>query len=181
LKWPPNFLKNGIHPFDKGFALIELMIAIFLFAIFMAVFATSQNYNISDSRLLKEEIILRQLAQQKINQIIIDPPKNFDKSLTLGQGEIETIEGHEQYESKVVYREFKLPDFSKFTEENEDGEGSGTDTNSINSRIFEKVRENFEKLIWQAEVTIRNKETDFKFTFSTWLYNPKAEVNVSGF
>lgn len=169
---------TGLNHSRGGFALVELMIALFLFSIFIAVFATSQGYNLADSELLKEEILLKQLTENKLNELILSPPKTFSKSLTIGGGTVKAIEGFDNYESKVTYKEFFIPDFNKITgqQAGEDGADQG-----IQSKIFTKVKENLEKILWQVEVTVRNKETDFSYSLSTWLYDHKAKLDVKSF
>lgn len=155
------------------------MIALAIFAVFMVVFATSNSYNLLDSTNMKEEILLRQLAETTINDIILNPPKNLDKSITLGPGDIKTIEGYEDYESKVVYKEFTVPDMTKLKKAK--GEDGDTPKNPMEDKVYEIIKENMEKLIWQVEVTIKNKKTNFTTTLSTWILNDKVEVNVKGF
>jgi hypothetical protein len=154
------------------------MIALFMFSLFIAVFATSNGYNLSDSQMLKEEILLKQLAENKLNELILTPPKNFSKSLTLGGGTTKTIDGFDNYESKVIYKEFFIPDFNKIT--GQEGGDDGADK-GIQQKVFAKIKENLEKIVWQVEVTIRNKDTDFSYSISTWLYNHKAKLNVNSF
>ena len=67
---------------QDGFSLLEVMIAMTVFSVFVAVYVTSQGYNISDSTLMREELMLQTLCENKINEIIISPPELRD-SLTL--------------------------------------------------------------------------------------------------
>ena len=50
---------------EKGFSLLEVMIALTLFAFFATAFLSSQGYNVADSRLSEEQLILQQLAERK--------------------------------------------------------------------------------------------------------------------
>ena len=65
-----NKIKN-----QQGFSLLEVMIAITLFAFFVTAYLTGQGYNIEDSRISEEQLILQQLAERKINELIFEPPK----------------------------------------------------------------------------------------------------------
>lgn len=156
------------------------MIALFLFAVFIAVFATSNGFNISNSELMKEEILLRQLASNKMSEIIENPPKEFSKSLTLGPGDTKTIEGFENYTSTVVYKELLLPDYKKMMGISEE-DANENKSNQFEEKIYEKVRDNLEEIIWQVEVTVKNKVTEYSYSLSTWLYNHKAKVDVQTF
>jgi hypothetical protein len=33
-------------------------------------------------------------------------------------------------------------------------------------------------MIWQLQVTVRNKETQAKYVLSTWVQNERAKINV---
>ena len=47
--------------------------------------------------------------------------------------------------------------------------------------IFEEMKKNIEKLIWQARITVKNKETNYTFVLSTFItnYNEQVTLNVS--
>ncbi len=173
-------LKDGSNN-KHGFALIEVMIAIFLFAVFFAVYATSNGFNIASSEQIKEEILLRQLAQNKINELIENPPEEFSKALTLGKGETKKVEGYEVYSTTVIYKEMLLPDYKKMKGLDPEAASSQEETNQFEEKVYEKVKENMEKLVWQVEVTVTNTITEAKYSVSTWLYNTKAKVEVENF
>ncbi|MDH5581409.1 MAG: prepilin-type N-terminal cleavage/methylation domain-containing protein [Bdellovibrionales bacterium] len=180
MKLPKICLRAGNRS-KQGFALIEVMIAIFLFAVFFAVYATSNGFNIASSEQLKEEILLRQLGQNKINEIIESPPEEFTKSLTLGPGKTEEVKGYENYTTTVIYKEMLLPDYRKMKGLDSEESTEQGDYNQFEEKVYDKVKENMEKLIWQVEVTVKNKLTDAKYSISTWLYNQKAKVDVKNF
>ena len=60
---------------QTGFSLLEVMIAMTLFAFFVTAYITAQGYNVDDSRLSEEQLVLQQLAERKINELVLDPPK----------------------------------------------------------------------------------------------------------
>ncbi len=167
---------NGLKKNSSGFALIEVMIALFLFAVFMAVFATTQGYNLSDSFNMKEELIMTELAKNEINKILLDPPKTITPGLFLGQGDTKTVEGNEAYERTIKYKEFFIPDFNKLQ-----GVESGQSSSGYEAKIYQEVKTNLEKLLYQVEVTVKNKNTGFKYTLSTFLLNGSAKVQLMGF
>lgn len=170
---------NGLKRNDQGFALIEVMIALFIFAVFMAVFATTQGYNLSDSMLLREEIILEELAESEINKIMLSPPKVFNLGMTLGSGDTKPIEGYDDYERTIKWYEFKVPDYSKI-QGNEEDEAQGTGNSAFEKKMYETIKKNLGKILWQLEVTIKNKNTGFSFTLSTFVMDPKAKVEIKG-
>ena len=55
---------------QSGFTLMEIMIAVMVFTTFATVFVTSFGYNLVDSGKLKEDILLKDLCENKINELI---------------------------------------------------------------------------------------------------------------
>lgn len=180
---------------EKGFSLTEVMIALTIFALFITAFLTAQGYNVSDSEVSREELILQTLAERKINELIMDPPKftNADKD----KKETKTFEESEwqAYEYTIELKPLVIPDFGQLFgqkegvgEEGRDSyEGNYFDDSNNSQRnanyekmIFEELKKNVEKILWQARVTITNKETKYSFTLSTYLtnYNEKVQLNV---
>ena len=75
---------------QTGFSLIEVLIAITLFAFFVTAFLTAQGYNVSDSALSEEQLMLQQLCERKINELYLDPPKF--QNMAMGLKETKTFE-----------------------------------------------------------------------------------------
>jgi prepilin-type N-terminal cleavage/methylation domain-containing protein len=172
----PKFLKGN----QSGFTLMEVMIAIAIFAIFSTVFVTGFGYNLLDSGNLKEDILLKDFAENKINDIITNPPTLAD-SLTLTK-ETKDIENNPNYQTIVEYKKFFVPDMTKITETA--GESTTDEDNqqaAMEKRIFAVFKENMEKMIWQVEVTVKNKTTSQTFVLDAWIYNPAADVKIGTF
>jgi prepilin-type N-terminal cleavage/methylation domain-containing protein len=182
---------------QNGFSLLEVMIAITLFAFFVTAYLTSQSYNVEDSRLSEEQLILQQLAERKINELVLDPPKFSNATANLI--ETKTFEDKEfsNYEYKLEIKRLTLPDFTQLfaqkgatTQEANDSyegdyfkegvQGQGQRNSNIEKMVFEELRKNIEKIIWQARVTVTNKETKYNFTLSTFLtnYNERVQLNI---
>ena len=167
---------NGLKKNNSGFALIEVMIALFLFAVFMAVFATTQGYNVSDSFNMKEELTMSELAKNELNKIILEPPKTFGPALFLGPGDTKPIEGTDKYNRTIIYKEFFIPDYNKIQ-----GIGADKPVSGYEAKIYQEVKTNLEKMLYQVEVTVTNKSTGFKYTLTTFIHNPQATVQLMGF
>jgi prepilin-type N-terminal cleavage/methylation domain-containing protein len=166
-------LKNA-----NGFTLFEVMIAITIFAFFSAAFMTSQGFNILDSSKLKNEMTMKDLCQNKINEIITNPPELRD-SLTLTK-ETKDFESNTNYQYSVEFKKFVLPDMNKL--KNSADENEEEQANASNEKmIFNIFKENMEKIIWQVEVVVKDKTSEDTFRLSTWLYNQNADVNVKNF
>jgi formamidopyrimidine-DNA glycosylase len=48
----------------------------------------------------------------------------------------------------------------------------------LEQRIFKVFKENMEKILWQIEVTVQNKQSKEQFKLSTWIYNQNADVKI---
>lgn len=165
---------------NQGFTLLEVMIAIAIFTIFATVFITGQGYNLLDSGKLREDMLLKDIAENKINDIIVNPPELRD-SLTLTK-ETKDSDLDPNYSVTVEYKKFFVPDMSKITgaqEEGKDKEESAQD--QMEKRVYKVFKDNMEKMIWQVEVTVKNKTNDSSFRLSTWLYNQNADVQIGQF
>ena len=163
---------------EKGFSLVEVLIAIAIFSIFTVSFVTGLGYNLLDSSSLKDEMILKNLCESKINEIITNPPE-LKESLTLTK-ETKSFENFSDYSYTLQYKKFPVPDLNKILapggndqEENEQVQ--------LNKRIFTTFKENMEKMLWQVEVSVKNKTTERSFTLSAWILNPQAEVKIGTF
>lgn len=171
----PNFLKGN----QSGFTLMEVMIAIAIFATFSTVFVTGFGYNMLDSGNLKEDILLKDFAENKINDIITNPPTLAD-SLTLTK-ETKEIEGHSNYQTIVEYRKFFVPDMTKIADTPEATDNEDNQQAAMEKRIFTVFKENMEKMIWQVEVTVKNKTSGQTFVLDAWIYNQAADVKIGTF
>lgn len=180
---------------NRGFSLLEVMIAITLFAFFVTAYLTSQGYNVEDSRLSEEQLILQQLAERKINELILNPPK-FSNA-TANTIETKTFEESEykNYEYTLEIKKLTIPDFAQLfaqkgaasdeAKDSYDGDyysegAKGQRNEGLEKMVFEELRKNIERILWQARVTVRNKETQYNFTLSTFLtnYNERVQLNI---
>ena len=178
---------------QAGFSLVEVLIAITLFALFVVAFLTSQGCNVTDSQLSEEQLMLQQLAEQKINELFLDPPKfqnitgNFKETKTF---EKKDLSG---FEYTLELKKLIIPDFAQLfsqkggtSEEANDAyegnyfKGSGQQRNSgLEKLVFDELKKNIERMIWQARVTVTNKETKYSYTLSTWLTNTNEKVQLN--
>lgn len=159
---------------------MEVMIALVIFAVFASVFVTGQGYNLVDSGKLKEELLMKDFCENKINEIITNPPE-LREALTLTK-ETKDVEANNAYQVTVEYKKFFIPDMNKITGE---GDEAGKENESaqaqMEKRIFKVFKDNMEKMIWQVEVTVKNKTNDSSFKLTSWLYNQNAEVQIGSF
>jgi prepilin-type N-terminal cleavage/methylation domain-containing protein len=162
---------------QSGFTLLEVMIAVAIFTTFATVFVTGFGYSLVDSGKLKEDILIKDLCENKINDLITNPP-TFSDALTLSK-ETKDIENFPDYQTTVEYKKFATPDMSKITGTSEEAATDEANQKAaMEKRIFTVFKENMEKMIWQVEVTVKNKFTGETFKLDAWLFNHNADVKI---
>lgn len=183
---------------ERGFSLLEVMIAFVLFSLFVTAFLTSTGYNVNDSVLSEEQLLLQSLCERKINELYLDPPK-FENMSSSGLKETKTFpeSAFSGYEYTLEIKKLTIPDFGALlgskggaSEEasgaydgnyyNEEGGARNQNNAGIEKLVFEELRKNIEKILWQARVTVTNKETKYSWSLSTYLtnHNEKVQINV---
>ena len=166
---------SGISKNYRGFSLLEVLIAITAFAIFLSSYVIGQGQNLSDSARLQEDLVLRRLSEDVINQIVLNPP-DFAPSLALAPVTKKFEDEYEDYEYTIEYKKIELPNIAELTA----GRNEGAPQNKgIQSRIYQQVKDNVGKMLWQVAVTVRNIHSENSYIVSTWIKNPKAKVKIS--
>lgn len=171
-------IKNSFN--QKGFTLLEIMIAMTVFAFFTTVYVISQGNNLADSANMRKEFELKNILESQINEIIINPPDYTPALLLSTENDYKTIEDFDQFEKRIQWFEFKLPDLSQLISGSASPSEGDNAQESIQSKIFENVSNNLQKMIWQLKVTVRNKETKETMEATTWLINNKAQIKLEG-
>jgi prepilin-type N-terminal cleavage/methylation domain-containing protein len=164
---------------NSGFALIELLIALTIFSVFIASYVTIQGYNITDSGNLREELKLKDLAQKKINEIVTSPPR-FTLALTISK-ETKTFEEDPEYEYVLEYKKMTIPDYTKMmaAKSGDEDKDSQSAEGNLMKKKFKEIKENLEQLLWQVQVTVKNKTTGYQYILSAWLLNEDHKVKIS--
>ena len=166
---------------DKGFTLVEVMIAMTIFGLFITAFLMSQSANISSSVTMAEDLTLQSLAERKINEVLLDKP--VFTNATENDVEIKKFEEEEfqRYQYKIEFKKLEFPNFNQLTGAGEEEEDPyGEDANSaIKKMVFDKLKKNMEEILWQVRVTITNTDTDYSYSLSTWLTNDRAKIDTS--
>lgn len=167
---------------NHGFTLLEIMIAMTVFSMFVTAFVVSQGNNLADSTNMRAEYELKNILEKEVNELIINPPEFAPGLLITTENNYKTIEDFENFEKKIEWFEFKLPDLSQLT--NSSSSGVNSDSNSpgsVQSKVFENVSKNLKELLWQMKITVRHKETGRQMEATSWLMNTKAKVKFEGF
>jgi type II secretion system protein I len=172
-------LKNGLNPViksDRGFSLLEVVMALTIFSVFIVAFMTSQGFNITTSTQLNEDIIMHTLAERMMNEEILNPPQ-FTKTL---DKEVKTAafeeEDYKEYTYTIEYKRLELPELSQIQGQEEGEESSGQNATKM---IFKKLKKNMEEMIWQVRITITNTNNDYKYELTTWVENTKAKLDLN--
>lgn len=166
---------------EKGFTLLEVMIAMTIFATFIATFVAIQGNNLKDSSMLREEETLQRLCLNKLNEILLLPPV-LKESLTLSP-ETKTFEENSNYQYTVTYQRFELPDLNQLkgtgdTENNQEERQENTN-DALEKKVYDQVKKIVKEALWQVEVTVENKDTKYNFSLSTWIRNSAAKVEIN--
>lgn len=165
---------------SKGFTLIEVLFALGIFAAFLLGISVTISHNVNSSILMKEDTTLHNLAELKLNEVLLDK-KEFTNATenSVDSGTFD-IEGMDQYKFEVRIKPTEFPDLSQIMGQDEGDDGSGS-SDPINKVIFDKLKKNLEEIIWQVSVTVINTDTDYSYELSTWVNksNPKVDTNFS--
>lgn len=161
--------------------LIEVLIAVFIFSIFILAFMSGQGNNINSSTRFKEELKLRDIAEIIMNEQLINPP---EVKVTAGDVEVKPLksldfkkfEEDETYEYSIETYKIMIPDFDKIfaTGEQTQEENQSQSTQKL---IYNKFKENMEKLCFQIAVTVRHIPSQRVFSLSSWFY-VEGEVSL---
>lgn len=163
---------------QKGFSLVEVMIALAIFSVFVTSIVLTQSTNVNNSILMAEDLNLHNLATMKMNEVLIAEKKftnATEKDIDTG-----TFDGddYSQYKYQVEFKKTEFPDFSQLIGK-EDDEYTQTEDSSIKKKIFDKLKKNVELMLWQVTVTVSNTETDYKYSLNSWITNTEAKVDLN--
>lgn len=169
---------------QEGFTLVEVMIALTLFAVFITAFIMSQGSNITMSMQMSEDLMLHNLAERKINEVLLDPPKftnATDKDVDEKNFEEEDFK---KYKYRVEFKKLEIPDLNQLMgkmegEDEEDRSQDQSRSDAVTKMVFEKLKKNIEKMIWQVKVTITNTENDYSYELTSWITNKDARMDTN--
>ena len=179
---------------ESGFSLLEVMIAITLFAFFISAFLSSQGYNVADSVNSEQQLELHSLAERTMNELLINPPKFTNAQKNSIETKKFTESEYSNFEYDLEIKKMEIPDFGQlFAQKGQGGEeGGGGDSSYYNNAnkanrnsglekvIFEQLKKNIERMLWQVRITVRNKETGMSYSLSSYItdYNQRVQLNV---
>jgi len=164
---------------NAGFTLIEVMVAVTIFGVFITAFVVSQGGNINNSVQMQETLTLLRLCENKINEAIIDPPKftNLTDKEVITKNF--TTEGYKKYKYSIEYKKVEFPDFEQLLGQTEEDTNRQGNDALVKKTLFKKLKENIEKIIWQVRVTVENTDTKEKYELTSWVENTKATIDTN--
>lgn len=163
-----------------GFSLIEVMIALAIFAAFATVMIQTQISNIDKSIRMRNDSAVFRLAELKMNEALTDVKKFTNATENDPDSGNFEIEGFKNYKYLVEYKKNIFPDFAQLTGKSDDEEENLQDNNSaIKKAIFEKLKKNMEEILWQIKVTVTNSDTGQNTQLTSWVTNEEAKLDVN--
>lgn len=177
-----NRVGKNILTHHQGMTLIEIMIALAIFSIFILAFMSGQGYNLKTSEDLRNEMMLRNITENIINEIIINPPE-LRESLTLTP-ETRNYEPDNRYRYSIEWKKFEIKEVLDALSAGGDDnvyDPEAVQRNQMRDRINQQIATNLEQLIWQLMITVEDSETGDNFSLSTFIYNDKAQVSFGNF
>lgn len=162
-----------------GFSLIEVMIALAIFAAFATVMIESQVIDVDKSVRMRDDLEVFRLAELKMNESLTDV-KRFTNST---ENDAETgafdIEGYKNYKFKVEYKKNVFPDFAQLTGKDEEDQTLRRQNAAMQKAIFDKLKKNMEMLLWQVRVTVTNSDTGYSTELTSWVTNREAQLDTN--
>ncbi len=160
----------------EGFSLIEIMIAMAIFAAFVVSFIAGQGYNIVDSIQLKKDLNIMNLCEYKMNQLVINPPE-FKETLTSEVKDTKQFEDYPDYNYNIEIKRIAIPNLANI-QGKENDEEEQDEAGQYENKLFEVLKENTEKLLWQVTVTVTNIKTKESYSMMRWFLNNKEEFTI---
>ncbi len=174
-------LKINLKIAQTGFALVEVMIALLIFSVFAVSIISIQSSNVTSSAILAEDLALHNLAELKMNEVLISRLKFTNATENdPDTGEIE-VEGYENYKYTIEYKKMLLPDLSAIMGKSEDDNPYEEDSGSkrLEKMVFEKLKKNIEGVLWQVKVIITNSLTGEEYELNAWVENKDAKLDTN--
>jgi len=162
---------------NKGFTLLEVMIALALFSVFFVVFLSSQSSNFISSNRMEKRLIMHNIAENVMSDLLTAPPP-LNPSLTL-KPQVFKYENNDDYEYSIEYKQFELPNI--FTQPQEGEESSDSAQNQQSQYVdllYKQVKENVKEALWQVRISVIEKETKYEYWLTAWLRNPNFEIRT---
>lgn len=162
---------------QSGFSLIEVMIALTIFGVYVTAMIISQSNNVGSSIRMAEDLALHNLAEMKMSETLIGN-KEFTNAT---ENDVKTgnftIEGYKNFKYKVSIKKTEFPDFSQIMGQSEDDEDQKA--SAVQKLIFEKMKKNVEEILWQVNVEVTNTDTEQSYELNSWINKSNAKIDTN--
>ncbi len=162
---------------QAGMSLIEVLIALTIFAVMSTVLISTVSFNITSSMYARDDVKMHNLAEFKMNEVLIgnrEFTNATDNSEDTGNFE---IEGFKDFKYKVQIRKMELPDLSAVMGQTED-EANRVETQEteIRKRVFGLLKKNLEEIVWQVRVEVTSPD-GIIYELTSWVEKSNAQID----
>lgn len=174
-----NFLKRfwifGHKDYSKGMSLLEIMLALTLFAIFAVFFIGTQQFQVKRAMNARNKIDLLYLCDLKFKETLFNP-KNIS-SMVLVDTTPDTTEGtfeepYQEYTYKIAYYKFFFPPIEELQGMPNGESGAPLEIDTVSAKILKTTKELLEKNMVQLKVSVIHEKTKRTTSLETWLSVP---------
>lgn len=164
---------------QQGFSLLEVMIALTVFAVYSVAMIATQTSNMNSSVQMKTDLTLHNLAELKMNESLVDVTEFTNATENDPDSGKFEIEGYKEYKFLVEYKKIKFPSLDQLMGAEEEDSNSQDNSKAMKKIIFEKLKKNIEEIIWQISVTVTEPNTNYSYTLNSWVTNEKAKIDTN--
>ncbi len=164
---------------QNGFSLIEVMIALTIFAVYATAIVFRLSNNVSGSMQMAEDLNLHNLAELKMSEVLIGK-KEFTNATENDPdtGKFE-IEGYKEFKFKVEIKKIEFPDFAQLMGKSDEEDADEGQVSAVQKLIFDKMKQNVEEMIWQVTVTVTAPETGYEYSLNSWINKSNAKIDTN--
>ncbi len=163
---------------QSGFTLVEVMIAMAIFAVYVTAIVLTQTTNVNDSARMAEDLKLHNLAELKMNETLIADLKFTNATENDPESGAFEIEGFKNYKYLVEFKKLELPEFEAIMGKSEE-DNAQQEVDVLKKTVYTKMKKNIEKIIWQVKVTVTNSLTGAKYELNSWVNDKNARIDTN--
>ena len=167
-----------VKSLECGISLLELMMAMAITAIFGVALLSGIGGNVFRSEEMRAELKVIELAEMKVNELILAPPV-FKENLLSEFEEEKEFKEYPNYTYSIKLHPFMLADYLSALGQGPDSE-EYEDQGVAYRKIFNLVSKNVQKMIWQLEITVTHTVSKHSYSLSTLLYDRDASIEWDG-
>ena len=164
---------------QNGFSLIEVMVALVIFSVIALPMIFTQSANIQSSINMNSDLTLHNLAEMKMNEVLVGPKEFTNATENDVDGGNFEIDGYQEFKYEVRITKIEFPNFSELIGKTEEEGQDDNAQDSIQKLIFEKMKKNIEEIIWQVNVIVTNPGTGDTYELNSWINKSNAKIDTN--